>query len=244
VEARRALRAQEPAIAALIAGLEQRGLFDSTTLIFVSDHGMTSVDDRVLVGDALRAAGIEAFTTGIGGFASVYLEDSSDAEIARAISLVEGLGLAAVARARAPASLRVANPRFGDVVVGASPGTAISHEGLLLEGFHGYHPDEPEMSAFFVAAGRGISPGSRVSRVRSLDVAPTVLSLLGLPIPDWMEGRPIAGVGVAAPAPAPLASGRVGLQDSARHANWIRQRGGGWRASGSDSASEGMEVGW
>jgi len=149
-----------------------------------------------------------------------------------------------VARARAPASVRVANPRFGDVVVGASPGTAISHEGLLLEGFHGYHPDEPEMFALFVASGRGISPGSRVNRVRSLDVAPTVLSLLGLPVPDWMEGRPIAGVGVEAAAPAPLASGRVGLQDSAQHADQARQAGRGWRASAPASASEGTEVGW
>ena len=227
VEARRALRSQEPAIAALIAGLEERGLFDSTTLIFVSDHGMASVDDRVLVGEALREAGIAAFTTGIGGFASVYLEDSSDAEIARAIALIEGLGLAAVDRTHAPASLRVANPRFGDIVLGASPGTAISHEGLNLAGFHGYHPDEPEMLGLFVAAGRGALPGSRLGRVRSIDVAPTVLSLLGLPVPDWMEGRPIAALGVAATEPGALATGRAGLQDSAPHA---RQAGGVKRA--------------
>lgn len=195
-EARRALRGQDPAIAALVAGIEARGLFSSTTLIFVSDHGMSAPDERVEVGEALREAGIPSLTIGIGGFASVYLDDPSPPEIARAIAVAEGLGLAAVGRVGAPAALRLANPRFGDVVLRAPMGTAISHQGLQLEGFHGYHPDEPEMAGLFIAAGRAVTPAVRLSSVRSIDVAPTVLSLFGLEVPDWMEGRPIAALGL------------------------------------------------
>jgi hypothetical protein len=78
------------------------------------------------------------------------------------------------------------------VVVVAPGGTAIVHEGLELTGFHGHLPDVPQMAAIFVAAGRGIAPGTRLPEVRNLDVAPTLLRLLGAEVPGWMEGRPIA----------------------------------------------------
>jgi arylsulfatase A-like enzyme len=48
------------------------------------------------------------------------------------------------------------------------------------------------MGALFGAIGRGVAPGARLGTVRAVDVAPTVLALLGLPIPEWMEGRPVA----------------------------------------------------
>jgi hypothetical protein len=214
--ARRALRNQEPALAALVAGIEARGLFASTTLIFVSDHGMTAVEERVEVGGALRDAGIPSLTVGIGGFASVYLNEPSGAEIARAIEVAEGLGLTAVARAGAPPSLRIANVRFGDVVLQASQGTAISYEGLEIEGFHGYPPDEVLMAGLFIAAGRGAPQGARLNSVRSIDVAPTVLSLLGLEVPSWMEGRPIAALSASLPSFPGVAAGPLGLQESGR----------------------------
>ena len=214
LEARRALRAQEPAFAALVAGIEERGLFESTTLIFVSDHGMAAVEERVEVGEALREAGIPSLTQGIGGFASVYLRDPSKSQIAQAIAVAKGLGLTAVARAEAPASLRIDNPRFGDVVLGAPLGTAISHEGLLLAGFHGYHPDEPEMAGLFIAAGRGAGVGVKLNSVRSIDVAPTVLSLLGLEAPAWMEGRSVDALRVKESALSGAAEETTGLPGS------------------------------
>ncbi len=42
--------------------------------------------------------------------------------------------------------------------------------------------------------GPGIAPGGVESRLASLiDLAPTVLSLAGLPLPPWMHGRPLLG---------------------------------------------------
>jgi arylsulfatase A-like enzyme len=43
-----------------------------------------------------------------------------------------------------------------------------------------------------LAVGRGATPGAELGELRSLDVAPTVLRLLGLQVPDTMQGRPIA----------------------------------------------------
>jgi arylsulfatase A-like enzyme len=58
------------------------------------------------------------------------------------------------------------------------------------------------MAALFAAVGRGVPPGLVLDDVRSLDVAPTVLRLLGVPIPDWMQGRPIPAIGVGTGSPA------------------------------------------
>jgi arylsulfatase A-like enzyme len=42
-----------------------------------------------------------------------------------------------------------------------------------------------------VATGPGIGKGNRVEGARIVDVAPTVLYALGLPIPEDMDGRPL-----------------------------------------------------
>jgi hypothetical protein len=199
------LRAQNHALAALLLGLEERGLLDSTTLIVVSDHGMAAATRRVDLSKALAEAGVAARVLGIGGFASVFLDrrdgardgegaGRADPRVARVVEIARGLGLMATAREAAPASLRVGHPRFGDVVVRAPVGMAIVYPKIDLIGFHGYDPEHPSMAAIFVAFGRGARPGTRLPPVHSLDVAPTVLALLGVEVPDWMEGQPIAGL--------------------------------------------------
>ena len=50
------------------------------------------------------------------------------------------------------------------------------------------------MGALLIAAGGGVCSGCRLGDVRTLDVAPTVLAWLGIAPPEWMEGRPIAGL--------------------------------------------------
>jgi predicted AlkP superfamily phosphohydrolase/phosphomutase len=54
--------------------------------------------------------------------------------------------------------------------------------------FMGYHSRE----AFFAARGPGIAPGDRLEEASMIDLAPTLLDLLGVPIPDSMEGKPLA----------------------------------------------------
>jgi hypothetical protein len=143
------------------------------------------------LGGELEGAGIKARVIGIGGFASVRVEEE---DAGKAVRIAKGLGLAAWRRADAPAWLRVANPRFGPVVAMAPRGTAIVYRGLVLTGFHGHSPDVPEMAAILVAAGRGVAPGTRLPEIRNVDVAPTVLRLLDVAVPGWMEGRPIPGL--------------------------------------------------
>ena len=215
---RESLRVQNAAIEALVAGLESRGAFAFTTLVFVSDHGMVGAQRGVNLGTVLRAGGVSARVRGIGGFASVYLAAPDDrAQVERAIEIALGQGLEAHARADAPRDWRVGHARFGDVVVRAPIGTAITYPGLAIEGFHGYPPEAESMRSVFFARGRGARPGTDLGVVRSVDVAPTVLHLLGFEPPEWMEGDVIEGMRIGGEALEPARVGDVPAGgDSAR----------------------------
>lgn len=184
-----ALAPQDRAIARLIQTLDERRLFDSTTLVFVSDHGMASAERRVNLGSLLRQHGERTKVIGIGGFASVYSGPSrrDRRSFDRIVEVARGAGLEAYRRDLAPASWHVGDVRFGDVVVRAPIGTAIVTPTSLIDGFHGYASSEPAMAGILIAYGRGVRAGSRLGRVSSLSIAPTVLTLLGLPVPDAME---------------------------------------------------------
>lgn len=189
-----ALRFQDRALARLVEGLDERGAFETVTLLVVSDHGMAPVTRSVDLAAVLRAEGIEAGVFGGGGFATVSVPGGTR-QAAKVIAAARSLGLDARLPGEAPQDLPLANPRFGDVVVLAPSGTAISSlPGPPMRGAHGYPPDGPGMGALLIAAGGGVRRGFRLGDVRTLDVAPTVLAWLGIPPPAWMEGRPIAGL--------------------------------------------------
>ena len=197
------LAKQDAVLGTLLDGLTLRGLLASTTLIVVSDHGMTETRRSVDLAGGLAAAGLDAKVIGAGGFAQVELGGDAD-RAARVVAIAREQGLEAWLDGAGPPEYAISNPRFGDVVVVAPLGTAIAAqsgidwllgfvglERFAMRGIHGHRPELAEMSALFGAIGRGVAAGARPGTVRAVDVAPTVLALLGAPIPDWMEGKPI-----------------------------------------------------
>jgi len=200
---RRALGPQDAALSRLVQGLEERGLLETTTLLVLSDHGMARVDHVVDLDAALRHRDIPARVLGGGGFVTVSLREGAD-RVQDVIEAARALGLEAHRRSEAPPALRLGHIRFGDVVVIAPAGTAISRSDPgkpAMRGAHGYRSSMKEMGALFVAFGRGAEAGGQLGSVRAVDVAPTALALLGLPVPDWMEGRPIPALIPRVPAP-------------------------------------------
>jgi hypothetical protein len=202
-EARRTLRSQDRALARLVAGLEERRAFENTVLLVVSDHGMAPVAQVVDLRAAMRASGLDVSVLGGGGVATISTGGRA-AVAARAAEQVRALGLDALRPGVDSDDPRLRNSRFGDLVVLAPLGTAVSgRPGPPMRGAHGYPPDEPSMGALLIAAGRGIPSGSELGEVRNLDVAPTVLAWLGIGAPPWMEGRPIADLVGAVPGTDP-----------------------------------------
>ncbi len=195
------LRAQDAALAELLAGIEERGLWPRLSLLVVSDHGMARVEREVDLGAALAKAGVEARLHGGGGFSIIDVEERERARIVAA-----SLGLEVFYRdEEGSAKLPLDNPRFGSGVVLARPGTSIFRPryggskrvaslvagALSLRGAHGYDPELPEMGAIFLARGRRVPTARDLGIVGTLDVTPTVLDLLGVPIPEGLSGRPL-----------------------------------------------------
>jgi predicted AlkP superfamily pyrophosphatase or phosphodiesterase len=193
---RKSLRPQDKAIARLIREMEARGLFESTTLLFVSDHGMAGVETRVNLASKLGGARLGVSVIGVGGFAMIDFDEGKKTPeaVARALSIAREAGLEAWPRREAPSDWHVDHPRFGDIVVRSPPGTAIVTSFTRANGFHGYDARLPAMAGILIARGRGVEPSTSLGIVSSLAIAPTVLRLLNLPVPEAMTTAPIGGL--------------------------------------------------
>jgi predicted AlkP superfamily pyrophosphatase or phosphodiesterase len=198
------LRRQDRELAKLLAGLDARGAWSSTTLIVVSDHGMAAVTERVDLVAPLRAHGLRVKRLlPSGGIAHVFLERPKQRREAAEI-LSKLPGVRAWPGDGMPAELRYRHAtRVGDVVALAEPPRAFfgrrSVAGVPLgepvRGAHGFAASRDDMAAIFLALGRGVPSGARLGVVRALDVAPTVTKLLGIAPPRDSEGSPIAALG-------------------------------------------------
>lgn len=202
------LAGQDFQLQRLMQGIDELDLWSSTTLILVSDHGMTLTGPGIDLAGSLQQAGISARVFG-GAVAHVFLDDVSQTVAAREVveqTIATGCADARVyPGAELPAAMRLRHPsRTGDlVVVGPPPCSFNKARGFggiarqMLDdlgwgfGTHGYDPDLVDMGGVFMAMGRGVSPGLELDEVRQVDLAATVSKLLRIDPPANSEGRPI-----------------------------------------------------
>jgi predicted AlkP superfamily pyrophosphatase or phosphodiesterase len=214
-----ALRGQDRQLAQLLAGLDARKAWGETTLLVVSDHGMTTYTKTLDVRAMLAEAGVRARV--IQAVASAQIHLKQPAQAGRAVEVLRALpGVEAWRREEIPERLRYRHPRVGDVVALAEPPLALlpgsdrsARFGGLARllggalGAHGYDPGRYDaMHGILVAIGRGVPKGARLPRVRAIDVAPSVARLLGIAPPSSSEGEAIAGLSPASPPPPPAPS--------------------------------------
>jgi hypothetical protein len=202
---RAAMKDQDAQLARLLAGIDARRAWGSTTLILTSDHGMTTQGESADPMVPLRAEGIGGRFISGGPFGFVLLDDPARA--ADAAAAIDALpAIDAWPSDRVPEAFRYRRPdRTGDVFVLAEAPLRLGGGSLMLDlryalgdlfgrtlGAHGYDPARyPEMNGIFLAKGRGVPAGARIPPVRALDVAPTAARLLGIEPPRDCEGVPI-----------------------------------------------------
>lgn len=210
------LRGQDRELVRLLAGIDERKLWERLTLILVSDHGMTAADTLVDVGSILEDAEIGARVVHGTSVAHVHLKDGADPQAA-VDALKKVSGVRAFPSQELPESLRYRHPtRTGEVVALVDPplrlgGTRSRGMEFLRKlsgggngGAHGYDPDRfPDMHGVLLAMGRGVAAGQVGPPARVVDLAATVSRLLGIDPPGSSEGQPIPGFGVPAAAGAP-----------------------------------------
>ena len=194
----RQLQAQDAQLQRLIMGLDARDAWEDTTLILVSDHGMTEVGAVIDITSILTESGIEARAVG-GALARVFLSNRGDLE--RAEEILSHVDNIDVYRPSAlPDEFRLRYPaRNGHLVVTTLPPFVLSQRYGNLKGTHGFHPDHPDMKAAFFAMGRGVharrsqaSPRNIDIEVRHVDLAATIAALLDVEPPRQSEGTPMA----------------------------------------------------
>ena len=79
--------------------------------------------------------------------------------------------------------------RAGDIALFAAPGWDFNT--VNRAGHGGLRPGD--MHVPLLLAGPGIAPG-RLAATRTVDVMPTILHLLGRPVPPGLDGRPLVQV--------------------------------------------------
>ncbi len=201
------LEAQDLQLGRLLAGLDAMKAWSYTTLLLVSDHGMTETGRFLDLRGVLAENGIGAKVFG-SPVANVFLDDPAQLEMATIA--IRALGPVQVYEGPLlPAELRLRHPtRTGDLVVSVGPPYVLQRPqglegyfvGMLYAlgwsfGGHGYDPALPDMGGVFMAMGRGIAPGLEIAQAHQIDVAPTVARLLDIEPPLQSEGRLIPGIG-------------------------------------------------
>jgi predicted AlkP superfamily pyrophosphatase or phosphodiesterase len=183
----------DEALGRLVEGVHRLGLDDRTSIVIVSDHGMTPTSyDRVIYLDAM----IDLSTVDI-------VESGSNLQINPRDGDVEGLyrklhgkhpQLAVYKRADVPAALHFShNPRIPAIVGVPADGWSVTSGQRLVEeelhvAAHGYTPATPDMGALFVAAGPPLKSGIVVAPFENVHVYDLLCRLLKItPAPN--DGR-------------------------------------------------------
>ncbi|CAN5527146.1 ectonucleotide pyrophosphatase/phosphodiesterase [soil metagenome] len=179
----------DTAVARLVAGLKARGIYDTTNIIVVADHGMAPQPLNKLVDLATLIDPAKARLVGTGSVVSVQPLAGHEAEV-RAALLRPIPHLTCWDKGKIPARYGYGtNPRVPPIVCLAEAGwyftTATSIKKRWEEhprdgGAHGYDPYDPTMRAVFVAHGPAFRPGVVLPVFDNVDVYPLLIRLIGV----------------------------------------------------------------
>lgn len=186
-----ALRNTDRQVEKLVSHLRDTGVWSRSVVLVLADHSMDWSEPSKLIGlthplnaDPLLDGNVRVCQNG--GADLVYWTGEPtdrDAAVARIRQIVEGLD--GVESTALPADLDLGS-RAGDVIAFCLPGWRFSDPTPLsnpIPGNHGHRSTQP--IPFFVTGGHPqVQKGKTVSeQARTIDVAPTVAALFGLPAP-------------------------------------------------------------
>ena len=189
-----ALRDTDAAMARLVQGLKQRGLFDKINMIVLADHGMASnpLSNSVMIDQLVPLNQVQTVSMGIlAGFNPKPDGASAGANFAAIEHQLEQpqQHMQCWDKTRMPARFVYgSNPRVPQLLCLANVGWRItttdyaaSHQGHISIGEHGYDNADPRMQALFIAHGPAFRVNAKVSAFPNVDVYPLMTHLLDIP---------------------------------------------------------------
>ncbi len=224
-----ALRAVDAEIGRIEEALRSRGRLESTTLLVTSDHGFSTHTGEMKL-PALVAPFAETMPDGTPDLvvtegAINFRRGATDARIAAIVQALQsrpevGAIFTAAARSgalegREPGTLafeaaRWAHPRSAAILVSGNWSDAVNQAGVAgtttQGGVAGHGTTSPyDIHNTLIAAGPDVRRGARgVAPTSNADLAPTLLTLVGVPVPAAMTGRALTELHTTGPAPDAL----------------------------------------
>lgn len=200
----------------LVEAIEASPMAGKTTLFVVGDHGFLPIDFEIRPNVVLRKLGLiqgtganekrDAYCMAEGGACGVYIVDAGRRDaVARQLQgeLAKLEGVEAVLMpdqfAKIGQPTREQNPRGADLWLAAKSGYSFSEsptgDDTIVKrksrgGTHGYLPDQLDLVSACIVTGPTVKPGTKLGKIREIDIAPTIARLLGVDLPT-AEGKPI-----------------------------------------------------
>ncbi len=228
-----AIETSDKNLGEVIRALKERGIYEKTDLFVVSDHGFSSTSRSADITAALKRANLNAFSklenaeagdvlvVPLGGAALIYVTDRTESVIRKAAEVLQTSDFTGVLFSRLPIEgtfplSAVHYPTDGrgpDLVVSMrwspevnefeAPGMIVATSGARGTGTHG-SLSRYDMNNTLVGRGPDLKQGL-YSEIPSgnVDLAPTILHLLGIKPKEPMDGRVLREALVADTGPAP-----------------------------------------
>ena len=183
-ETQQAVLTIDEQIGRLRAGIKTSEL--PVTLVVTSDHGMTSISEGLALDVDWRGAEVELISTHV----MVYSKDDKviDAIIGD-IKEVEGIRF--YKDEDFPEEYHFNNSdRSGDLLIQVLPPVVFSTSDQISGGTHGYDPYKyQDMHTIFYVEGPRIKSNYEIDPFQNIHVFPLVATILGLPIPEDIDGK-------------------------------------------------------
>lgn len=166
-------------------------------LVVWSDHGHVPLHEKIDIYDLFKAQGddLRRYMHIIDiNFARFWFRNSGERQ--RVEAILNCIPNGHVLLEAEMQALRVSMPdaRFGELIFYLDAGSAFSRTifgfGLRQKSVHGYLPSNPACDGVFLSS-FPIAP--QVERVTLVDIQPSLLSLLGVPVPPGLDGKVIWG---------------------------------------------------
>ena len=206
-------------LAEVIKTLKEKGVWEKTDLMVVSDHGFSTINRTPEVSDILKKAGFKAhkkfedpesgdvLVVGVGGSVLLYVVDHEEAVIRRLVDFLQTTDFTGVIFSQVPVEGTFPFEAVGysktngspDLILSlrwsaetnsfGAPGMMTTMGGTVGKGSHA-SLSRFDMNNTLVAHGPNFKRGA-ISDLPSgnIDVAPTILHLLGVTPPTTMDGR-------------------------------------------------------
>jgi predicted AlkP superfamily pyrophosphatase or phosphodiesterase len=233
-----ALESADKNLGMVVAALEEKSLLDTTDIMVVSDHGFSTIQRGIDVAALLKKAGFKAvrrfedpepgeiLVIGLGGSSALYVVGHDESIIRKLAQYFQTTDYAGVILTgpKVEGAFQLSDARIGgsnapDLLVSfrwndersvyGAPGMLTADGGARGKGTHA-SLSKYDMRNTLVAAG----PDFRQGFIDELptgntDLAPTILSILGIAPPQPMDGRVLTEALVNGSDPAPKAEQRT-----------------------------------